>query len=75
MLQVKSKMDKKVDHYVDSFIQNWSSSRLDIKVRVKNFVNPTEVTVVIFHEHIQEMHGRISYELLQTLQTLKKWKI
>ena len=46
-------MDKRVDHFVDTFMEKWLSSRVDIKVQVKNFAHPIEVTVVIYHEHIQ----------------------
>ena len=53
VLQVQNKMDKRVDHFVDTFMEKWSSSKLDIKIWVNNIVHPIEVTVVIFHEHIE----------------------
>ena len=38
---------------LDTFMEKWSSSKLDIKVWVNNIVHSIEVTVVIFHEHIE----------------------
>ena len=45
-------MDKRVDSFVDKFLVKWSSSCVDVRIRIRNFVDPIEVTVVIYVEDI-----------------------
>ena len=41
-------MDKRLDHFIDYWMKKWSSSHVDVKVRVRNFVHPMEVTVIVY---------------------------
>ena len=41
-------MDKRVDSFVDKFLEKWSSSHVDIRIHVQNLVNPIEVTVIVY---------------------------
>ena len=34
--------------FVDNWIEKWSSSCVDVKVRVRNFVHPVEITVIVY---------------------------
>ena len=45
-------MDKPLDDFVDKWIEKWSSSCVDVKVRVRNFVDPMEITVIVYDGHV-----------------------
>ena len=43
-------MDRHIDSFIDLWLEKWSSFRVDIKIGVKNFVNHIEVTVIFYHD-------------------------
>ena len=45
-------MDKRVDSFVDKFLEKWSSSHVDIRIHVRNFVNPIEITVNVYDQDV-----------------------
>ena len=61
-------MDKRVDSFVDKFLEKWSSSSVDVRIRVKNFVDPIEVTVVIYIEDVSNTLCKIDFRINSEFQ-------
>ena len=57
-------MDKRVDSFVDKFLEKWTSSCVDIRIRVRNFVDPIEVTVVIYDGDVLNTLCKAKFGLL-----------
>ena len=43
-------MDKQVHSFIDTWLEKWSSSRVDIRISVKTFHDCNEVTVTFYHD-------------------------
>ena len=41
-------LQKSLDKFIDDWLMKWSSSHVDVKVCVKNYVQPMDVTVIVY---------------------------
>ena len=46
----------------------WSSSRVDVRIRVRNFVDPIEVTVVIYVEDVSNTLCKVDFRISSEFQ-------
>ena len=71
-------MDERVDSFVNNFLEKWSSSHVDIRIHVMNFVNPIEVTVIVYDQDVVNTLCKAEFKIGSEFSTdvLKDlWKV
>ena len=58
-------MDKRVDSFVDKFLEKSSSSHVDIRIHVWNFVNPFEITGIVYDQDVSNTNTDVLKDLLK----------
>ena len=53
---------------MDKFLEKWSSSRVDVRIHVRNFVDPTEVIVVIYVEDVSSTLCKVDFRISSEFQ-------
>ena len=61
-------MDKWVDSVVDKFLEEWSSSCIDVRICVRNFVDPIEVTVIIYIGDVSNTLCKVDFRISSEFQ-------
>ena len=61
-------MDKRVDSFVDKFLEKWSSSRVDIRIHIRKFVNPIEVTVIVYDQDVVNTLCKAEFKIASEFQ-------
>ena len=61
-------MDKQVNSFVDKFLAKWSSSCVDVRIHVRNFVDPIEVTVIIYVEDVSNTLCKVDFRISSEFQ-------
>ena len=54
-------MGKQVDSFVDKFVAKWSS-HVDVRIHVRNFVDPIEVTVIIYIDDVSNTLCKVDFK-------------
>ena len=61
---------------MDKFLEKWSSSHVDVRIRVRNFVDPIEVTVVIYVEDVSNTLCKIDFRISSSTDALRDlWQV
>ena len=53
---------------MENFLAKWSSSCVDVRIHVRNFVDPIEVTVVIYMEDASNTLCKVDFRISSEFQ-------
>ena len=53
---------------MDKFLAKWSSSHVDVRIHVRNFVDPIEVTVVIYIDDVSNTLCKVDFRISSDFQ-------
>ena len=53
---------------MDKFLEKWSSSCVDVRIPVRNFIDPIEVTVIIYIEDLSNKLYKVDFRISSEFQ-------